>query len=181
MLEEQSRSGLIDLFYGDETQVSEEGYVPYGWQFKGEDVWIACCKGAALNCFGLLSRSNDFVCATRTQTITADFVIEQLDRFSWQIEKHTVVVLDNARVHQNKKIKALQRVWAKRGLFIFFLPPYSPHLNIIERLWKELKTRWLKPGDYVDKEQLFYSLKLILDAVGKNLTIKFKPFNINAN
>lgn len=177
-MEEQNQAGHIDLFYGDETRVSEEGYVPYGWQFKGEDVSIASAKGAALNCFGLLSRANDFIYATTAKTITADFVTEQLDRLSWQITKHTVVVLDNARVHQNGKLKALQRVWAGRGLFIFFLPPYSPHLNIIERLWKEMKARWLRPQDYASREQLFYSLKLILGAVGKDLTIKFKPFNI---
>ncbi|WP_201546755.1 transposase [Psychrobacter lutiphocae] len=26
-----------------------------------------------------------------------------------------------------------------RTRLIFYLPPYSPHLNIIERLWKEVK------------------------------------------
>jgi hypothetical protein len=33
LLEEQSRSEHIDLFYADEARVSQEGYVPYGWQF----------------------------------------------------------------------------------------------------------------------------------------------------
>jgi hypothetical protein len=32
-LESLSEQGLIDLFYGDESHVSSEGYVPYGWQF----------------------------------------------------------------------------------------------------------------------------------------------------
>jgi transposase len=178
LLEQRSEKGEIDLFYGDETQISEEGYVPYGWQFRDENVAITCCKGAAVNCFGLLSRGNDFIYETRTPTITADFVIEQLDRLSWQINKHTVIVLDNARVHQNKKMKAMQRIWAGRHLFVFFLPPYSPHLNIIERLWKELKTRWLRPQDYSEDQCLFYSLKLILNAIGKDLTINFKPFHI---
>lgn len=43
----------------------------------------------------------------------------------------TVVVLDNARVHQNKKVRAIQHIWAKRRSFIFFLSSYCPHLNII--------------------------------------------------
>lgn len=30
ILEELARQGQIDLFYGDESQVSREGYVPYG-------------------------------------------------------------------------------------------------------------------------------------------------------
>ncbi|MEP1645168.1 transposase, partial [Rhodopirellula bahusiensis] len=29
--------------------------------------------------------------------------------------------------------------WAARGLLVYHLPPYSPELNSIERLWKKLK------------------------------------------
>ena len=124
----------------------------------------------------MLTRRNQFSYQTTTHTITADFIIEHLDQFSLQLKKHTVVVLDNARVHQNKKLKQLQPIWAKRNLFIFFLPPYSPHLNIIERLWKELKTRWLRPEDYTNDQSLCYNTILILEAVGKDLSIHFKPF-----
>ncbi|WP_232335608.1 transposase, partial [Mucilaginibacter arboris] len=67
----------------------------------------------------------------------------------------------------------MQKMWAERGLFIFFLPPYSPHLNIIERLWKEIKARWLRPEDYLNEQQLFYSTNLLLAAIGKNLKINF--------
>jgi transposase len=161
--------------------VSEEGYVPYGWQFKDENISIATAKGAALNCFGMLARNNRFVYQTTIHTITADFIIECLDLFSLQLKKHTVIVLDNARVHQNKKMKQMQKIWATRKLFIFFLPPYSPHLNIIERLWKELKSRWLRVEDYCNDQSLFYSVKLVLNAVGKDLFIHFKPFQINLN
>jgi len=31
------------------------------------------------------------------------------------------------------------KLWQNRGLYIFYLPSYSPHLNIIERLWKEMR------------------------------------------
>lgn len=175
LLEERSCKGEIELYYGDETQVSEEGYVPYGWQYKEEQVSIASAKGGRINCFGLLSRKNDFVFKTTQQTITADFVIAELDWLSWHIAKPTVIVLDNARVHRNKKMKAIQRIWAERGLFIFFLPPYSPHLNIIERLWKEVKGRWLSPQDYGSADQLFYTLTLLFHAVGDSLNIRFNP------
>lgn len=180
-MEQLSEKGEIELWYGDETQVSQEGYVPYGWQFKDENVSIATAKGAALNCFGMLTRNNHFLYQTTAQTITADFIIEQLDHLSFKVRKHTVLVLDNARVHQNKKIKQMQKIWARRNLFIFFLPPYSPHLNIIERLWKELKARWLRAEDYTNDQSLFYSTKLTLNAVGKDLFINFKPFQINLN
>ena len=181
LLEQRSTKGEIDVFYGDEMQVSEEGYVPYGWQFKEENIAITSTKGAHLNCFGLLSRCNRFIHATTTQTITSDFIIQHLDQLSFSVKKHTVIVLDNARVHQSKTMKYMQQIWARRQLFIFFLPPYSPHLNIIERLWKEIKARWLNPEDYGNEQSLAYALNRILNTIGKTLFLNFKPFQINLN
>ena len=39
-LEHQWKSGLIDLYYGDESHVCTEGYVPYAWKFKDEDFCV---------------------------------------------------------------------------------------------------------------------------------------------
>jgi transposase len=55
----------------------------------------------------------------------------------------------------------LLETWQKRGLYIFFLPAYSPQLNIAERLWKEIKEDWIKPSDYIDAENLFYAVDRI--------------------
>ena len=89
MLEQQSEAGNIDLLYGDESRVREQGYVPYGWQLKDEQVAIEVSKGKALNCFALLSRSNELIYKTTQQSITADFVIEHLDQLSSNLHKPT--------------------------------------------------------------------------------------------
>lgn len=178
LLEQQSLLGHIDLLYGDESQVSEEGYVPYGWQFSDEDVAIEVAKGRSINCFALISRQNKLIYCTTEQNITADFVIEQLEQLSISITKPTVIVLDNARIHTARKVKERLQDWQNRGLFIFYLPPYSPHLNIAERLWKELKSRWLRPADYCSAENLFYTVNLALATVGEKLFIKFSKFSI---
>jgi transposase len=154
LIEQQAELGNIDLYYADETQFSQQGYVPYGWQFDDEDVAIEACKGKSMNCFGLLSRTNQFIYKMTEQNINSDFVIEILDNLSLRITKFTFVVLDNARIHTARKVKQLFEVWQQRGLFIFYLPPYSPHLNIIERLWKEMKQGWLKPSDYRSADDL---------------------------
>jgi transposase len=86
--------------------------------------------------------------------------------------------MDNARVHTAAKVKFELEAWQQRGLFIFYLPPYSPHLNIAERLWKELKARWLRPEDYLSTDQLFYAVTLALAAVGKELFIDFSDFQL---
>ena len=178
LLEEQSRRGHLDLFYGDESQVSPEGYVPYGWQFEDEAICIESAKGKGLHCFALLSRDNRIRYATREESVTADFVVEELDRLSLEIIKPTVVVLDNAKVHRAAKVKKQLETWQQRGLFLFYLPTYSPHLNIAERLWKELKARWLKPQDYLTTDSLFYAVKMALAAVGRQLFINFSVYKI---
>lgn len=174
LLEAQSQRGVIDLYYGDESQVSEVGYVP--WQFADETVHVAAGRGRSRNYFGLLSRSNEFIYKTSEETMS--FVLAQLDALSLRLVKETVVVLDNARIHTAKQIKERIPIWQERGLYLFYLPPYSPHLNIIERLWKELKARWLRASDYQSAEQLFYAAELALSAVGKTLRINFSSFRL---
>lgn len=88
-----------------------------------------------------------------------------------------MVVLDNATAHK-KAVKERGLVWQERGLFVWFLPPYSPHLNIAERLWKKLKYEWLNAGDYVNKDTLHYAVWQMLAAVGKSLRINFAPAKI---
>lgn len=173
LIEQQAELGNIDLYYGDETQFSQQGYVPYGWQFQDEQVAIEVCKGQSINCFGLLSRTNQFIYKMTQQNINADFVIEILDHLSLHINKFTFVVLDNARIHTARKVKQLFEIWQQRGLFIFYLPPYSPHLNIIERLWKEMKQGWLKPSDYQSADDLFYAVNRICANIGQSLSINF--------
>ena len=178
LLEEQSQSEHIDLYYADESGVSSEGYVPYGWQFSDEEVCIESAKGRVLNCFALISRKNKISYATSQQSITAEFIVQALDKLSLSIKRPTVIVMDNAKVHTATKVKKAMEDWQKRGLFLFYLPPYSPHLNIAERLWKELKARWLKPEDYLSTDRLFYAVNLALAAVGKGLFINFSYYQL---
>ena len=167
---------MIDLYYADETRVCLEGYIPYGWQFSDEDVFMPSRKGKGLNCFGLLSRNNQFHFKTTTSRVDSLFVIEQLENLALKLERMTVVVLDNARIHTAKAVKALRGFWETRGLYLFYLPTYSPELNIIEILWRELKYRWLQPSDFYCEQELFYQTTLALGAVGHSLRINFLPF-----
>ena len=80
------------------------------------------------------------------ETIDAAFVVEQLERFSFSLERMTVVVLDNARIHTGKKMGERIEAWERCGLFVFYLPTYSPHLSIAETLWRKLKYEWAGGG-----------------------------------
>lgn len=172
-MEQQQLKGHIDLFFADETRISEEGHAPYGWQFDDEDVCIEAAKGRSLNCFGLLSRQLEYHGQTTEKKINADFILRFMEGFSLKTTKTTLVVLDNAAIHKARKIRERLEVWQERGLFIFFLPPYSPQLNIIERFWKELKEGWLRPEDYHTADDLFYAVNQILAGIGKEFKMDF--------
>ena len=180
-LEQLDQTGAIDLYYGDATGISQTGYVPYAWQFREENLSIPVSQGKQLNCFALIRRNNDCYFATTKQAITAAYVLEQLDQFSFRLDKPTVVVLDQARVHTASKIKERLPVWQKRGLYVFYLPTYSPHLNITEILWRFLKYYWLKPADYQSADSLFYAAKQALTAFGRELNITFGTFEYALN
>ena len=175
-MERLSEDGEIDLYYGDEAGVSLEPNVPYGWQFADEAVSMPSEKGAGINCFGLFTRSNQSWTATGEKPIDAAFVVEQLERFSFSLSKVTVVVLDNARIHTGKKMSERIRAWQRRGLFVFYLPTYSPHLNIAETVWRKLKYEWLSAADYESKGHLQYAVSLALSAFGRSLKIEFSGF-----
>ena len=176
-LETLAEEQLIDLYDGDEARVSTEPCIPYGWQFADEEVYFPAERSGGVNCFAFLSRTNQCHFATTQNSIKAEFIVEQLDRFSFGLPRPTVIVLDNASIHTAGIIKARLQVWQERGLFIFYLPRYSPHLNIAEVLWRKLKYEWLSPLDYVSKENLFYTVRQALSAVGTSLRIGFSRFN----
>lgn len=175
-LETLAENQSIDLYYADESRVSLEPCIPYGWQFPDEEVSMPTAKGGGLNCFALLSRNNQCFVKTGEQTFSARFVLEQFETLSFNLRKLTVVVLDNARIHTSQIIKERIKIWQRRGLYLFYLPRYSPHLNIVETLWRKLKYEWLTPIDYQSKEHLFYQINLALKAVGNSLFIRFSKF-----
>ena len=175
-LENLSEGGRIDLYYLDESRVSVEPCIPYGWQFPDEEVFMPSAKGNGLNCLAILGRNNQCLIETTEQNINSRMIFERLESFSTELLKPTVIVLDNARIHCSQIIKERIKVWQARGLYLFYLPRYSPHLNIVETLWRKLKYEWLSPTDYQCQENLFYQIRLALTSVGQNLFIKFSKF-----
>ena len=57
------------------------------------------------------------------------------------------LVLDNARYQRCAQVSALA---ASLDIELCFLPPYSPNLNLIERLWKFVKKQCLYSTYYAD-------------------------------
>ena len=60
------------------------------------------------------------------------------------------VILDNARYHYSKIVKAYLET---SRIKLIFLPSYSPNLNLIERLWKFFKKKVLYNKYYQDVKE----------------------------
>lgn len=100
-------------------------------------------------------------------------MIAFLDDFAEKTTQKTVVVLDNATIHHSDDFKDKIPEWEEKDLYIFYLPTYSPHLNLIETLWRMIKYRWLKPEDYADFQTLTDAVEDIICNIGKGLKINF--------
>ncbi|MCK5719945.1 MAG: transposase [Thiomargarita sp.] len=56
--------------------------------------------------------------------------------------------------------------WQQQGLFIRFLPKYSPSLNPIEILWRFIKYQWLPFSAYLSFDSLVQNVEFILANIG---------------
>ena len=65
-----------------------------------------------------------------------------------------VVVLDNASLHISKATKAARPGLAKLGIYLYYLPPYSPELNEIEAVFKQVKHHEIPKRSYASKTEL---------------------------
>lgn len=91
------------------------------------------------------------------------------------------VVLDNARYQRCQVVLAHA---AQLGIELLFLPPYSPNLNLIERLWKFVKKQCLYSQYYDQFEKFKQAISDCLenasvkhkDELNSLLTLKFQTF-----
>ena len=53
-----------------------------------------------------------------------------------QTEQRICLILDNYSVHKSAFIK---KIALHLNIVLIYLPPYSPHLNPIEQIWRQMK------------------------------------------
>lgn len=87
--------------------------------------------------------------------------VEAIEHFRLLIEafptKFFFVIMDNASAHHTAKMRQFADAFSDHIEFVF-LPTYSPHLNLIERLWRVLRSQ-------VTRNRFFDSLDDLAKAV----------------
>jgi transposase len=172
-LKNQDKKGEIDLKYFDETGFSLSPYIPYGWQEKGKTITLKSSQSKRINILGLMSHKNDLYYEIHLDNINSEAVINFFDKFSKNLLKKTVVAMDQASIHTSDCLIKKLDEWKQKNLEIFWLPTYSPKLNLIEILWKFIKYEWIEVDAYLSWNSLIKYLKKVLDNVGQEYVINF--------
>lgn len=172
-LQTQEKHAKIDVYYFDESGFTLEPLVPYAWQPKGQTIELPSSKSRRVNVLGFLSKTHQFESFVFEGHIDAEVVIACFEELSTSIEKQTWIILDNAPQHTSRAFKAHIPIWEKRGLFIKYLPAYSPELNLIEILWCFIKYQWLPLSAFESYSQLKNAVADVLKGVGTKYQINF--------
>lgn len=109
------------------------------WVKKGKEKQVKSNTGRSrININGIYNPSTQEVLVHESERINADTTIEFFKEIEdyYKEKKKIYIIVDNARYYKNKKVKEYT---SNSRVELIFLPPYSPNLNLIERLWKLLR------------------------------------------
>jgi transposase len=163
-LEAEVDAGRAVLYYADAAHPTHNTRCPRAWCQAGKERPLLTVSGrervnlnAALNAYAptqvLLDESE------RVDALSTRRLYEQL------LAAHPgaatlYVVCDNARYYKNRE---LAQWLAHTRLVQVFLPPYSPNLNLIERLWKLLRQKIINTTFYRTKGQFRQAVRGFFD------------------
>jgi transposase len=175
-LKQLAQDGEFDLLYFDATGLSLVPCVPYAWQDIGREgtLGILSSSSKRINLFGFLDpMKNELTTFQPVGSVNGAAIIDIMNTFCDSLIKPAVVVLDNAPIQTSKAVMAHFRKWERRGLTLYFLPTYSPELNLIEILWRKIKYEWMPSSAYVSFNALKAALDNILSLFGSQYEIQF--------
>jgi len=158
------------IYFVDGVHPLHNSQPAYGWIRKGTDMVIPSNTGRQrLNLNGAYNIEDHKAIIQEAESINAQSTVSLLEEMMRNQPLGMIyVILDNARYYRSEMV----RVFVKKNkrIKLVFLPPYSPNLNIIERLWKFFK-KHVTYNTYYEKFAVFreYCLRFF-----KNLD-KYRP------
>lgn len=124
------------IYFLDATHPTHNTRPSMGWILKGAEKLIKSNTGRdRLNLNGALNGKTHEVVLREDESINSESTINLLDQL---LQKHPLgriyLIWDNARYYYSRQVQHYLRGHPR--LIPKFLPPYSPNLNLIERLWR---------------------------------------------
>ena len=131
------------ILFEDECSLSNTATISYTWIERGKQPKIECKqrRKERVTLFGAVDYSSGQVIAQYAKKGNALSFKKFLKKVLKQLKnKRVVMVLDNVQYHHAKKLKGFLAKNEER-LELLFLPPYSPDLNPMERVWWLMRKR----------------------------------------
>lgn len=140
----------------------------YGWSRKGRRRAVSSNSGRQrFNILGAYSpQDQEYVGLETTDNITADSVMQlvhKLETLHPEAER-IVLIADNARYNHARR---LRDYLAGSRVELLYLPPYSPNLNLIERLWKFMKRQVKRNRFYATFEQFVLAIRVFFASLSE--------------
>ena len=161
------------ILFQDECSVQFAPTLIRTWSLKGQQPKVLSPGGRKRQpIIGAVDPFNGLLHVGLSDSLKAEQFQHFLERLigRYKDREKILVVLDNARAHHSKRLEPFLNLH-KDKLELMFLPPYSPHFNPIERVWKFMRKQ-------VTHNTFFQSFKEFLRALVKFFT-KFKlPNNV---
>lgn len=124
------------ILFMDSVHPTQSTKLSYGWIRTGQNKYIGTTASwTRLNIVGAIQLGHIAEAITgQYDRINAESIMSFMDKVRLQYGSKTVhLILDQAGYHRS--ILVAEHA-AKLNIKLHFLPPYSPNLNPIERLWK---------------------------------------------
>lgn len=178
-----AQQGQVHLFFCDAAHFVLQPFLCSLWcAFR---IFIKASAGRnRINVLGAVNAiTKEVITLSNTTYITSDTLIQFLkilkEKYS---DKPIAIVLDNARYQHCFVVKTIAKSF---GIHLLFLPPYSPNLNIIERLWKFTKKKILyakyynNPGEFHQAIENFFKdiNQTFQEELKSLLSLKFQFFD----
>ena len=127
-----------EIYFIDAVHPEHQSQAVAGWIKKGVQKTLQTSgKQLRLHFTGALCLSGMKIFAEEYETVDADAMIDFFKKLEKQTEAPVIhVILDNAKSNKNKKLEEYLNF---SRIKVHYLPPYSPNLNPIERLWKIMR------------------------------------------
>lgn len=141
MLEEilKNKSEHDAHYYLDGVHPQHNTQLAYGWIKKGQDKVVKSNSGRQrINVNGALNADTLEVIIRTDDTINTQSTLKLFETLE---QKHPnaesiFITLDNAKYYKNGLVYEYLKT---SKIKLLFMPPYSPNLNLIERLWKFMR------------------------------------------
>jgi len=157
------------IYFVDGVHPQHNTIATFGWIKKGQTKHLKTNNGRQrTNINGAINLQTKEVLYVEDERINAQTMIMLLSLMVEKQKKGKIhIILDNAKYYHAQLVKNFLKDHPR--IILHFMPPYSPNLNIIERLWKILKKKvvynkfYLKFDDFRDAIINFFENKVWMD------------------